>query len=300
MDALLGRLSRWIGRRAKLVAGVWLAIIVGGAWFALHQQDYLQGGGWEVPGSQAVRANEVLTGFNGYSVAGLVVVVKTSQKPPRLPTVIDQKRFLSRLCCAPPKVITEAFGLPQADLLTKIDREISDPEFLKQELASAQPPGPANEVFAMGKTLSNLCADVIPFQAEQERRMVAGLPSEWQTLARDEDYLQPLNRSACEVWRVPPSNPRQRDPVVSSIPTLILVTEWDHIIWPGEGRQIAKSLSNAYLYELPTLDHNALRNLRALDVSCPETIAASFFARPNSPPRAGCIASMEQPALVAP
>jgi pimeloyl-ACP methyl ester carboxylesterase len=300
VDALLVRLSRWISRRAKLVAAVWLAIIAGGAWFAIHQQDHLTGGGWEVPGSQALRANDLIASFNGYSVAGLVVVVSTPQKPRRVRAVVDQKRFLAGLCCAPPKTLAEAFGVPPSALLTKMDNEISNPGFLQRELANAQPPGPSNDFFAMGKTLSNLCADVIPFQSAQARRLVEGLPPEWQALARDEDALQPINRFACEVWRVPRSSPRQRDPVVSSVPTLILVSEWDHVIWPGEGRQIAKSLSNVHIYELPGLDHNALLNLRAQDISCPRTIVTSFLGRPSAAPKAGCIASMAEPPLAPP
>jgi hypothetical protein len=299
VDALLGRLAAWLSRRARAVAITWLVIIVGGAWFALHQTDHLQGGGWQVPGSQAVRANDLLTRFNGFSVSGLAVAVTAPQSDVTTRTArIDQQRYLASLCCAPPKSLSEAFGAPPAALLHKIYNEVANPGFLGREVASAQPPGPSNRVFASGKTLSNLCADVIPFQDAQASALLADLPAEWQRLGRNEDNVEPINRFGCSVWNVERSSPRQRDPVVSSIPTIVFVDEWDHIIWPGEGRQIAESLRNARLYEIPGLDHLALLNFGALDVSCPRSIVTAFLATPSKAPDGRCVRSMSKAPLV--
>jgi hypothetical protein len=299
VDALLARLAAWLSRRARAVALVWLAIIAGGAWFSLHQTDHLQGGGWQVPGSQAVRANDLLTRFNGFSVSGLAVAVTAPESDVTIGRArVDQQRYLASLCCAPPKSLTEAFGIPPAALLRKIYNEVADPGFLARELASAQPPGPSNKVFASGKTLSNLCADVIPFQDAQANALLADLPAEWQRLGRNDDNVEPINRYGCQVWNVKRSNVSQRDPVVSSIPTIVFVDEWDHIIWPGEGHQIAKSLRNARLYEIPGLDHLALLNFGALDVSCPRSIVSAFLAAPNKAPDGRCVRSMRNAPLV--
>lgn len=299
VDALLARLAAWLSRRARGVALVWLAIIAGGAWFSLHQTDHLQGGGWQVPGSQAVRANDLLTRFNGFSVSGLAVAVTAPQSSVKTGTArVDQQRYLASLCCAPPKSLTEAFGPPPAALLRKIYNQVTNPGFLAREVAAAQPPGPSNRVFASGKTLSNLCADVIPFQAAQANALLADLPAEWQRMGRNEDNVEPINPFSCRVWNVERSDARQRDPIVSSIPAIVFVDEWDHIIWPGEGRQIAKSLRRARLYEIPGLDHLALLNFGALDISCPRSIVTAFLAAPNKAPDGRCVRSMSKAPLV--
>jgi RND superfamily putative drug exporter len=42
------------------VFAIWLALLAGGAWFSLHQNDHLSGGGWEVPGSPSLRVTDAV------------------------------------------------------------------------------------------------------------------------------------------------------------------------------------------------------------------------------------------------
>lgn len=47
------RLGRFVGRRRKLVIGVWLAVLVAALPLTVRQSDNLTGGGFDVPGSQS-------------------------------------------------------------------------------------------------------------------------------------------------------------------------------------------------------------------------------------------------------
>jgi uncharacterized membrane protein YdfJ with MMPL/SSD domain len=73
--SLLARLADAASRRRRLVIGVWLALLVAGGWFSLHQSDRLSGGGWEVPGSASVRASDELDAFRGFTSPALSVLV---------------------------------------------------------------------------------------------------------------------------------------------------------------------------------------------------------------------------------
>ena len=80
MASLLARLADAASRRRRLVIGAWLALLVGGAWFSLHQSDRLSGGGWDVPGSASVRVSDELDAFPDFSSPALSVLV-TGRSP---------------------------------------------------------------------------------------------------------------------------------------------------------------------------------------------------------------------------
>src|ERR671931_1332867 len=75
MATLLARLADAASRRRRLVIGAWLALLVAGGWFSLHQSDRLSGGGWEVPGSASVRVSDALDAFPDFSSPALSVLV---------------------------------------------------------------------------------------------------------------------------------------------------------------------------------------------------------------------------------
>ena len=80
MASVLARLADAASRRRRLVIGAWLALLVGGAWFSLHQSDRLSGGGWDVPGSASVRVSDELDAFPDFSSPALSVLV-TGRSP---------------------------------------------------------------------------------------------------------------------------------------------------------------------------------------------------------------------------
>src|SRR5690242_9258354 len=60
VERSLARLAGVVSRRRRVVFAVWLVLLAGGGWFSLHQNDFLSGGGWEVPGSPSLRVADAL------------------------------------------------------------------------------------------------------------------------------------------------------------------------------------------------------------------------------------------------
>jgi hypothetical protein len=58
----------------------------------------------------------------------------------------------------------------------------------------------------------------------------------------------------CDVWRVPPAESKENEPITSNIPTLILAGEYDAYILPAWGQPTAQTLRNSYYYEVPGRD----------------------------------------------
>src|SRR5919206_2736217 len=80
MASLLARLADAARRRWRFVIAIWLALLVAGGWFSLHQSDRLSGGGWDVPGSASVRVSDTLDTFPSFSSPALSVLV-TGRSP---------------------------------------------------------------------------------------------------------------------------------------------------------------------------------------------------------------------------
>jgi RND superfamily putative drug exporter len=74
-EHVLGRLADVVTRRRGLTVALWAAALVGCAWFALHQSDRLSAGGWEVPGSESQRADDLLERFPDSTSADLSVLI---------------------------------------------------------------------------------------------------------------------------------------------------------------------------------------------------------------------------------
>jgi RND superfamily putative drug exporter len=75
VERRLGRLAGVVSRRRRAVFTVWIALLAAGAWFSLHQNDHLSGGGWEVPGSPSLRVADALHEFPGATPPTFLVFV---------------------------------------------------------------------------------------------------------------------------------------------------------------------------------------------------------------------------------
>jgi uncharacterized membrane protein YdfJ with MMPL/SSD domain len=60
VERSLGRLAGAVSRRRRAVFAVWVVLLAAGGWFSLHQNDFLSGGGWEVPGSPSLRVADAV------------------------------------------------------------------------------------------------------------------------------------------------------------------------------------------------------------------------------------------------
>ncbi|MBZ0303599.1 MAG: alpha/beta hydrolase [Anaerolineae bacterium] len=94
----------------------------------------------------------------------------------------------------------------------------------------------------------------------------------------------------CAAWGAPPVPATENDAVISDIPTLVTVGEYDPITPPAWARLAASTLSQSYVYEFPAIGHSAL-----FGTDCAVQITTAFINDPNQEPDASCIANLPPP-----
>ncbi len=98
--------------------------------------------------------------------------------------------------------------------------------------------------------------------------------------------------SVCQVWGVKPVPAIQKEPVRSTIPTLILQGEYDPVTPPTNGMLAAQTLSKHYFFLFPGVGHSVADS----DIgTCPTDITNAFLENPAEKPNASCISSMHEP-----
>ena len=74
----LGRLGRWAATHGRIVAGVWILLVLGLGGLAPRVERALSGAGWEATGSESVQAREQIdASFDGGGSYALQVVVSS-------------------------------------------------------------------------------------------------------------------------------------------------------------------------------------------------------------------------------
>ncbi len=94
----------------------------------------------------------------------------------------------------------------------------------------------------------------------------------------------------CAVWGSPPAPPVENAPVMSDIPTLVMVGQYDPVTPPEWAQLAAETLTSSYYYEFPGIGHSAL-----FSTLCAVDITAAFVTNPDEEPDAGCIANLPPP-----
>ena len=101
-----------------------------------------------------------------------------------------------------------------------------------------------------------------------------------------------FNYSVCQFWEMKPAPAIQKEPVRSSIPTLILQGEYDPVTPPANGMAAARSLSKGYYFLFPGVGHGVLNSGTG---NCPNDIMNAFLANPTQRPDGSCISIMAEP-----
>ncbi|MBN1218459.1 MAG: alpha/beta fold hydrolase [Anaerolineae bacterium] len=92
---------------------------------------------------------------------------------------------------------------------------------------------------------------------------------------------------ACQIWDVPTLDNYVDEPVRTTVPTLLLSGEFDHVTPPPFADRVAENLENAYAYTFPGVAHSPI------DAGeCPHTILLDFLNNPTTAPHADCIDEM--------
>jgi hypothetical protein len=96
--------------------------------------------------------------------------------------------------------------------------------------------------------------------------------------------------SICNLWKVKTLDSKVDNPIVSSIPTLILSGYFDPITPPSYGETVAQTLSKRFVFVVPTGGHG-----QAFESECLDNIILSFLEDPSRAPDASCLNGMEAP-----
>ncbi len=139
-------------------------------------------------------------------------------------------------------------------------------------------------LFAFDRTISEgmyfsvICAEDADFNPSDAN--LAGIRPYFANGAHSEmqSYLD-----ACQIWQVEQLPSVVDEAVISDIPALLLSGYYDPITPPLFAETVAKSLSNAFLFEQPTGSHGV-----AFDNACTNDIVRQFLEEPAQSPDFSC------------
>jgi pimeloyl-ACP methyl ester carboxylesterase len=134
--------------------------------------------------------------------------------------------------------------------------------------------------YAWGLRYSVWCGEEFPFE---DRNAIAAQVSPARGLGGLN--LGTLPPEVCDAWQVSPVSAKENQPVVSSVPTLIMAGEFDPDTPPAWGQQLVGPLSRAYFIELRGRSHVAGF------YRCGQQVAAEFVRHPEKAPALDCVLS---------
>jgi pimeloyl-ACP methyl ester carboxylesterase len=128
--------------------------------------------------------------------------------------------------------------------------------------------------FSTGVYLSVLCRDEAPFSDPSALPSASsrhpGLAQAFET----NPYL-----AACSTWKVPPAPSAMHSPVNASVPVLMFSGQLDPFSPPQLNRNLADSLENSFVVEVPGVSHVPL-----VGGGCQNEIRDRWMEHPSSPP----------------
>ncbi|HEX6556136.1 MAG TPA: alpha/beta fold hydrolase [Ktedonobacteraceae bacterium] len=146
-----------------------------------------------------------------------------------------------------------------------------------------------DDTMSWGLFYSVICGEDAAFTTRQALKIsVQGLPPQAQHALLD---LSMSLFSVCQFWGMSPVPVVQKEPVRSTIPTLILQGEYDPATPPANGMLAAQTLSRSYFFLLPGVGHF----IHSPTSTCPDTIPEAFRDHPTEKPDTSCINSMFEP-----
>lgn len=130
------------------------------------------------------------------------------------------------------------------------------------------------------------CHEAVPFgDLNRAWELLAPFPqelAEWLYYDLEDVHL------ACERWAVTPADERAAMAVVSEIPALILVGEYDPVTPPAWGRLAGETLPNHFYFELPRGGHAIIDS-----GDCALSIIQTFLDDPSTQPDGRCLTAID-------
>ncbi len=156
--------------------------------------------------------------------------------------------------------------------------------------------------FAAGDTLHDELSAKVLATAAADPAMLTGAGQRtplirYATLCGDRPQGEPFggDRTICDGIGVPFSGKEATDPVVSSVPTLLISSGDDAQTPPELAADAAKTLSRSQLVIFPNVGHVAF--VRPVAMACAAVVIESFLAQPDRSPATSCVESV-RPAFV--
>jgi pimeloyl-ACP methyl ester carboxylesterase len=148
-----------------------------------------------------------------------------------------------------------------------------------------------DDSFSEGMFYSTECSEDWPYLTQQDiTTSEQGIDPHITKVFGQADEEQEY--SICQLWKVQKAPVAQKQPVVSSIPTLVLAGEYDPITPPANGQDAAKTLSHSYFFQFPGQGHG-----QEYSSTCSDTIINAFEDNSSQQPDGSCISQMSEPAF---
>jgi pimeloyl-ACP methyl ester carboxylesterase len=122
------------------------------------------------------------------------------------------------------------------------------------------------------------CGEWVPYESARDVEAAGqrAFPTFPPSIHRNAPNLQ-FMRSNCEVWNVPPTERAIRDVTESSIPTLVISSQYDAQTAPSFGPLVARTLPNSTVVEIPNVAHVAFGSPSPAANACAHGIVRDFF-----------------------
>ncbi len=147
-----------------------------------------------------------------------------------------------------------------------------------------------NDTMSRGMFYSIMCGEDVAFTTRHALELsVQGLPFQAQPAFLDSSMSL---LSVCQFWGIKPVPAIQKEPVRSTIPTLILQGEYDPVTPPTNGILAAQTLSKSYFFLFPGVGHGVIASHAS---NCPNDIMNAFLENPTEKPDGSCISAMTEP-----
>ena len=164
----------------------------------------------------------------------------------------------------------------------------------KDRVTRAPPPGSGVPALGFGLSYGVSCREAYPFATPQDlaaagREAFPDYPASVQREAVGGWAY--INQDCRDVWKVPAAPQAMRQPVASSLPTLLIAGSFDTLTSLAGAEAAAARLSKATIISIPGIGHFV-----APQSPCAQTVTTSFLADPSTPDTS-CVGTLKPPAF---
>lgn len=143
-----------------------------------------------------------------------------------------------------------------------------------------------------GMNYSVQCNEEYPFTSLADFEAALAKYPELKGMYGDSTKLQ---FALCGLWGAGKAAATEKQPVTSTLPTLVMSGAYDPITPPAWGQDAAKTLANSYFFQYPGMGHGT-----SVDNACPTGMMINFVKDPTKSPDSTCIPKMGEPKFIVP